>query len=228
MNPEEIAPPSTNLNTDNKKLPSAFKLFQPSKDAVVRNIWTFIGLALIPSVPVLLTMGGGSSLGEESTAALGLLGVGTLLAMVLGLLLFPAISLTQLRAAEGKKIAFLDAVKAGLPYLWRIVGLAILTGLVILVGFLLLIVPGFIMIRRYILAPYYLIDHNLGVGEAMRRSAADSVKFSGAIWGVIGVSILCALPGVVPVLGQLISTVLGLLYSVAPALRYLEIKAATK
>jgi len=80
------------------------------------------------------------------------------------------------------------------------------------------------MIRRYYLAPYAMIDRNCGIKEAMERSAAMSKPYSGSIWGIIGVMILISLVGIVPLIGWLASLILGMLYVVAPALRYQQLK----
>jgi len=92
---------------------------------------------------------------------------------------------------------------------------------------LLLIVPGVIAIRRYFLAPYLMLDKDLSIREAMKQSAALSKPYSGSIWGIIGVIVLLSLPSIIPVIGWAVSFVLMLLYSVAPALRYQELKKLT-
>lgn len=104
------------------------------------------------------------------------------------------------------------------------VGLYIVVGLYILVGLILFIVPGVIFLRRYFLSPYVMLDKKAGIKEAMARSAAISKPYSGSIWGIIGVIVLFELVGIIPYIGWLISFVLSVLYSVAPALRYQELK----
>jgi uncharacterized membrane protein len=130
----------------------------------------------------------------------------------------------QLRASEGKTVSFGQVWDEGKNYILRILGLSIVTGILILLGFICLIVPGVIALRRYFLAPYLLVDKNLGIGEAMKQSAAISKPFSGSIYGVIGVTILLSLTGIIPVVGSIIGALAGVVYSVAPALRYQELK----
>ena len=81
------------------------------------------------------------------------------------------------------------------------------------------------MIRRYTLASYFLIDQNLGILEAMRRSSAATKGFSGAIWGLVGVQALIGAPGWIPFIGPILSAGTAMLYGCAPALRYEEFKA---
>ena len=79
------------------------------------------------------------------------------------------------------------------------------------------------MLKRYILAPYFLVDKNLGIMEAMNQSAEASKKYSSALWGLIGVTFLISLPGIIPVLGAIVSALLGIAYYCAPAVRYREV-----
>src|SRR6185436_11176005 len=87
----------------------------------------------------------------------------------------------------------------------RLIGLGIIVGLMLLGGFLLFIIPGLIVLRRYYLSPYYLVDKDLTIGEAMKQSAADSKKYSQYIWSVIGVSVLLSFTGIIPLIGVLLS-----------------------
>ena len=80
------------------------------------------------------------------------------------------------------------------------------------------------MLRRYFLAPYVMLDTNCGIKEAMDKSATMSKPYSRAIWGVIGVMLLIGFINVIPYIGWMVAFVLGMLYSVAPALRYQELK----
>jgi uncharacterized membrane protein len=127
-------------------------------------------------------------------------------------------------ASQDKVITFSKLWSAVKKIGLRLIGLYIVVFLVTLVGFVLLIVPGLIMIRRYYLAPYVMLDKNCGIREAMDRSAAISKPYSGYVWGIIGVAILIGLIGIIPLVGSLIAFVMGMFYSVAPALRYQELK----
>ena len=88
------------------------------------------------------------------------------------------------------------------------------------------------MLRRYLLSPYYLIDKNLKIFDAMKASAKDSVPFSSAIFGLIGVFILLVLAAAViqALFGAagVIAVIAYYAYYCAPAVRYQEIKLASK
>ena len=107
---------------------------------------------------------------------------------------------------------------------WRMLGLYIAMGAIIGIGFVLLIIPGLFAIRRYLLAPYVMLDKKCGIKEALDKSAEMSLINPGSVWGIIGVLILISLVGILPLIGSLAAFVLGVLYSVAPALRYQQLK----
>jgi uncharacterized membrane protein len=208
-------------------LPSAFTLFKPSFDAVMINTWTFLGLLLAPFIAFAVGNVSGTLAGSYDTPS----GPAVLLLMVayaFSLVVYPAIPYVQLKSAQGEEVPIGEALRVGLKNFWRYYGVTLLSALVIFVGFLLLIVPGLFMLRRYMLAPYYLYDRKLGVIDAMKTSAKESKQFSGAIWGLIGVTILLALPSVIPFLGWLVTGALAVIFYCAPALRYFQIKQAAK
>lgn len=207
--------------------PSAFGLFRPSIDAVLLNVWTFLALLLLPIAGfVLFAVTAGAFAAADLTGVAAVM-AGLMLAFVVlaALIVGPALPYVQLMSAKGKQVTIQEAVRAGLKKFWRFYGLSILTGLIVFIGFLLLIVPGLFMLRRYILAPYYLFDRDLGIMEAMKASAKDSKRFSGAVWGLIGVIVLIGATGMVPIL-FVVTAALQVAYYCAPAVRYFQIKQA--
>lgn len=209
------------------ELPSAFSLFKPSWEAMMVNISTFLALVLLPAAYFLVislvfgSFSGNADTGEVSFAGLPLMLVGVVFALFVG----PALPYVQLKSIRGEQVSLGESLRVGMSYFWRFYGVTLLAALYIIGGFLLLIVPGFFMIRRYVLSPFYLYDQQVGVMEALRRSAADSKQFAGALWGLIGVMVLIGLPSIIPLLG-LISTVLQIVYYCAPAIRYRQIQGA--
>lgn len=143
----------------------------------------------------------------------------------------PALVRLELRAVRHESVNTAELYRQGLKFLLRIIGVGILTSLLIFFGCLLFIIPGLICMRRYALAPYYVVDKNMGILAAMKQSAADSKPASGYIWGSIGVlfvvNIFSALagltfsfmPGVPVIVTSLIS--LGGIFLLA--FRYVEI-----
>lgn len=204
---------------------SAFDLFKPSFAALKRNVPAYTLLFIIPLVISSL----GNMFGTEQNAdiddtqmALGALGT------ILMIVTTPGFLLAQLKSTRNETAEPGDMFKKGLPKLLKMIGLGIVLTVVFAVSFLLLIVPFFFMLRRYILAPYYMMDQNLGVFASMKASAEDSKKYSGAIWGIIGVVFLFVLANLLPVIGWLIYAALIVSYATATAIRYEQIKAANK
>jgi hypothetical protein len=212
--------------TEKPRLQSAFNLFKPSMEAIGRNIGTFVWLLILPfalimvgMVPNLLTQS------DSSVHTTGFV-VGSLVELagvVAVLLLGPALTYAELKSVRGEKVTVKEALRSGLHFMLRWIGISICLGVIFIVSFLLLVVPFFFMLRRYFLAPYYMIDRDLGVFAALKESAAESKRYSRGIWGMLGVEALISLVSAIPLLGWIGGTVLSILYFCAPAVRYLEI-----
>jgi uncharacterized membrane protein len=233
--------PATYKASYKAKLPSAFTLFKKSSKLVQDNIGLFAlvnALSILSAVVAIANRPGANDASWAGSGAFnlpgyaiaGVVGFGFLVVivfLVLSAFLAAMAAILQYDVAQGKKPTFDSLVSTAKNYWLRLLGLNILVGLMIVVGLFLFIVPGLIVLRRYYLSQYYLIDKDLSISDALKQSADMSKPFSGAIWGLIGVTFLLGLSGAIPVIGSLISVILGILYSVAPALRYQEIKTAS-
>jgi hypothetical protein len=216
---------------------SAFSLFEKSVEIVRRNILIFGLLYILPFI-----LSARSFTNEDAhhngsgitwNSLWPSLDDWLVISILIAVSLFAAIIfifvqvMTTVAQFEGTRVQIvkLSAVWAkSLKFFWRMIGLYILSILMILGGLILLIVPGVIMIRRLFLSPYVLLDKDVGIREAMRRSAKISKPYSSSVYAVIGVIILISLLGIIPFAGFVLSFVFGMLYSIAPALRYQEIK----
>ncbi len=56
------------------------------------------------------------------------------------------------------------------PKFWRYLGVNILIALIFLLGLLLFIIPGIIWLLMFFFAPYLIIDKNIGVIDALKKS----------------------------------------------------------
>lgn len=198
---------------------------------VMNNAMAFLLIIFMPSflslIGQILGTDGGATLSNtfslnatsEASVAHPLTTIGGLLS----LLLLPAGIYIELLAAKGKAIDTWKSFTESLKYFWRLFGLFLLVGLIVICGLILFIVPGVIFIRRYFLAPYFLVDKDMKITDAMKASAEKTKGRPGAVWGIIGVSLLFVLLGIVPIFGGLISLVMLTLYTCAPAIRYAEI-----
>lgn len=216
---------------------SAFDLVPRSFELVSKNLPLF---ALVSSAPLLMTVlsavnskevevGSSLSPGLLFQSALGMAPAVALILGIISLVLQTMALGLVLKAAQDKTANVNELTETARKFTLKYLGLSILSGLVIVLGFVLLIVPGFIAITRLFLAPYVMVSENLGVVESMKRSSELSKGNAGAIWGVIGVTILLGIIGQIlgfisPVVGAVVASLLGIGYSVAPAIRYLELK----
>jgi len=222
-----------------RKLTPSFRLLEKSWDVVKANWKVFL---IINSVTVVISvfsflaeigksekssalLSGGTGPEGAAFSALFTLGIFAFIVfMVLAVIYAVVVNCLNLQLAQKKKPTIKGVWNQARPKIADVFFVSLLSGLLIIGGLILFIVPGIIMFRRYYLAPYFVIDKNLGVREAMAQSAAASKPVSGYIYGLVGVGIVLGLPNIIPLVGPIIASALALVYSVAPALRYEEIK----
>jgi len=229
-------------------LTSAIDLFGKSYALVRKNLNTY---ALVYVIPAALVIAGviqlldnnqddawdwssafsssvlGPNLGSDSSFATA----STIFAIVLlvaSIISYFLATILNLRVVQGQKQGF-RSIWNEFQDNWlraRLVGLGILTILILIVGFVLLIIPGIILLWRLFLAPYILIDKKTDVMSSLADSWNMTKGYAWPVYSILLFSLALALTAIVPIVGGLISFVLGVAYAVAPALRYQEIKKA--
>lgn len=228
-------------------MPSAFDLFRPSKDLILSNIWIFGPLFAVPFIFWVHSWlwsplpGQHVSFWQHSdtisagwTASplpayplylyVGFSFMWLILALVAGLGALMLTQKAQLDAVEHKTLDFQDLWWAAKRQWRQLLGLYIVLGITVFVGFALFIVPGLLLMRRWMFAPYIMLEERTGISDSLAKSNSLTSKNPGAIWGMIGVMFLIVLVGIVPIVGGLAAFALGCLYSLAPALRYQQFK----
>jgi hypothetical protein len=134
----------------------------------------------------------------------------------------------QTRAVKGEKPEIMELVKAGANKFLPLFGLGVVSIVIAAVSFLLLIIPFIFVLPRLVMAPYIMVDKNLGVMDSLSESFKLGKAFFGKIWGAIGVMILVAigsgLLGIFPVIGMLAGTLLAIAFGLVIPLRYQQIK----
>ncbi len=217
--------------SDTRNYESAFSLFSKSKVAVLKNKENFFVIMILPwlisYIGEVLQFGLGGQPwtwnGDPAASLNPLSSMLGLVSFVLTIIFIPAYVKLALEASKGNVTNPKELITSSLKYFWRLVGLYLLLAILMALGLIFFIVPGLIVIKRYLLSAYYLVDQDLGIRESMSRSA-EAAKGNGmAIWGVIGVTILLAFTAVLPLVGAIVSTALTTLYACAPALRYFEL-----
>jgi hypothetical protein len=231
-------------------LPGAFDLFTPSKELVLRNIWIFGPLYAVPLIFYIHSWlwapkpgqhlhlwqhTNGFSSGWPGSSWPSYLTFMTIGFSILWFLIIGAAGTiaqimaqkAQLDAAQDRILDFKHLWAMVKEIGWRLLGLYIIIGIIVGIGFVLLIIPGLILLRRYLFAPYVMIEKKTGIRDSLERSAALSGRNTASVWGIIGVMFLIGLLNILPYIGGLAAFVFGSLYSVAPALRYEQLKKLT-
>lgn len=208
----------------------AWDLFRPSMAVLQRNLVTFV---VVITLPFLLLISGGliatftdfqDTVSKVGTLVAWFLIIG---AFIMAALAFPATVYTQIKGAQDEIVLHGEAFTAGRAFFWRFLGLNVLTTLIYTAGIILFIAPFFFALKRFVLAPYYLVDQDLSIMDALKKSAKDSDDFPEPIWSLIGVQALITVCGYIPVIG-LLAIVPSVLYLCAPAVRYEEIQKRTQ
>lgn len=231
-------------------IPSAFELFTPSKNLVLDNIWIFGPLYAVPFIfwlhswiwsPIpgqrvrIWQHSDSFSAGWPGSPApaypfyllVGFNLLWLILTFAVGSIAQMMSNAAQLDAVERRPLDFQDLWQVVKKQGWSLLKLYIVMSVIIMIGLVLFIIPGLIFIRRYLLAPYVMLERKTGILDSLKQSAALSKANTGAIWGVLGVMLLISLVGFVPIIGGLASFALGCLYSLAPAMRYQQLKRLT-
>lgn len=215
---------------------SAFTLFTKSKEAVLTNINSYAVLLLVPLAINIIASLSTNNTRDLSRVGFGGLGFGAvgvgaglgLLSTIISVIVSYFVYALNLEVAKNKKPDVPQLWPTVRKYGWRLLGATLLIGIMFMCGLILLIVPGLIILRRYILTPYVMIDQDLSITAAMEESARISKPYSMAVWGVIGVTFLCGIVAIVPIIGWIAAFALSALYQPAFAYRYLELKKLVK
>ena len=202
--------------------PGAFGIYKTSRDAIRYNLGTVLLLAiLLMAASIALDTLLSTLFGKRFADSFG-----QLISYALSTYFTIALTYAYLVSARHKKIDLKAAFAAAPPLFWRMFFLNLLTIITVFAGLILLIVPGIIFGLRLALAPYYLVDQNLGIMEAYKASWHGTKGHLGKLWGIIGVSLLMILPAFT-IIGIPVTIYLLFMYSAAGALLYLHLTKKT-
>lgn len=196
--------------------PGAFGIYKDSAAAVKLNIGPIL---LIIGLNILLSLALGSITGKRDSNMNPLQLVSDLVSVWFA----AAMTITILASVRGKKVLLGESLKKAWDVYFNYLILSVLTILALGVSLLLLVVPFFFVLPRLVLAPYYLVDKNLGPIEALKASWNNSQGHSAKAWGIIGASILMALLIIV-----LVGIYFLVMYSAAFAVLYLFVNKSAK
>lgn len=209
--------PQTTPSAPKTTWPGAFGIFKYSKQAVMLNLGAFLGLIffnILASVILNVLFGG-----EKNAADPGKLAIMQILSLLVSAVFAVAGTDLELGSTDGQKLSLGQTFrKVGKQWL-KMLGLILLTAIIIVGSLLALIIPFFFVLPRILLAPYFLVDKNLGPIEALRASWNQTKGHSGKAWGIIGASIVMFLPALT-IIGIPVAVVLVILYIAAFAVLY--------
>jgi len=154
-------------------------------DSIKKDFWYFVGIAVVYSVLTSVP-----TFRDDDLGKFGLLGV------VLSAWLTAGFLKLVLSYYDGKKLPFSELFTQ-VKYFWRVLGASILVGLIVLAGFILFIVPGIYLALRLQFTVNLIVDQDLGIIEAMKKSGelTHGVKWSLLLFVLttIGIIILGAI-----------------------------------
>lgn len=163
--------------------PGAFGAYKYSKEVVRTNIGTIVGLILLSFVVSLLF---GNKTNSEPTAL-------SIISDLVNVWVNAALVVTFLAGIKSNKIDVFEALKKGGSLFLKFLALSILSGIIIVLSIVALIIPFFFVMPRIVLAPYFLVDKNLGPIEALKASWNETKGHSDKVWGIVGAGIVMAI-----------------------------------
>lgn len=208
---QDIQPEKQQLTS---QWPGAFGIYEQSKDAIMNNIKSLLTLIAVLFGVSILT----GALFRSGNLQI----ISSIINNLFSISIAPAFIVIFLKSIDGKKIEAMDAVNNGLRFIIRYFFLSILVVLVLFASTLALIVPFLFIMPRLILAPYFLIDQNLGIIDALEASWTQTKGHSGKVWGVVGASIVMVLPALT-IIGIPVAFYLSFMYSAASGILYKHI-----
>jgi uncharacterized membrane protein len=203
------------------QVPTAWGLFKPSYEALLFNLPTFIALAVMVAAAFIAV-----GLITHFVHLAIVSGGAVLVALVFAVIVQAGLVVSELKSVRRTKISASEALNQGMYFAPRLLGLEIIFGLMTVIGLILLIVPGVIVINRYFLSQFHMVDQDLGIVDALKASAAESKGYAWKIWGVLAMVLLISLTRVIPYIGMIITIVLSILYICAQAQLYESIREA--
>lgn len=180
-----------------------------SKRAAVRfgwettkaNFWFVVGVYLtVMVVGSLASIFVETRLVVENSSAFWLLNA---ISWVLGLITSMGLIKISLALHDGGEFKYSDLF-TNYQRFFRVLGASILIGIIVVIGFVLLIVPGFILALRLQFTMFLIIDEDLGITDAIKKSWEITRGSAGNLFLFWLLSILIIIVG-------LIALIVGLL-----------------
>lgn len=223
---------------------SVFDLLGKSFEIVKNNWVAFAIVNILALLSVLFSFGGkkeadlpqNATFDQAVTAITGY-DLGTFLTyfiplaiviIALSIYLFAMSTILEVESTTGKKPSLGHLFEKAKGYWLRILGLMILSAIIIIAGFALLIVPGFIAFVLLIMAPFYMVDKNLGIIDSIKASFEMGKKHFWKVAAAILLTFIIAFGTVIldriPLVGGLLGVIITIAFSLIIPLRYQQLK----
>lgn len=154
--------------------------------------WFWPGVALITFVISGIGSEASKRMGENSGGAILI----NLVMMVINIIIGIGVIKLALKQIDGQKLEYSELF-ANAKYFPNYFAASLIIGLITFVGFLLLIIPGIYWAIKYSFATYLIVDKNMSISEAMKKSGemTKGKKMNLFVLGIcyLGVIILGAL-----------------------------------
>ena len=221
-----------NKTIPNDQLTPTLKLFSPSYKLAIK---AYEQIALLYLLPTLVYILGFVLIGKVSFTHFHLntrqiVGVYLLLLwLVIVIINFPATMYLRVKAVKSNELPSVkECYQQGFKIMRKVYLTQTVTYLLICFGLILLVVPGIIMIKRYVLAPFYAIEHNeLNLKGILSKAKTQTSPFMGYIFSTIFFLLFYQLAVSLIFGGNVISSILAVLLNYAVMffmpLRYKEI-----
>lgn len=178
---QPVAPAAAALPNVPPTWPGAWGLYKYSRQAIKRNWGVILGLYVL-------------SYFISAVLGLALKGAGQIIGGLISLFLTAVTIKVTFASARGQKVSFGGALATVKPLtVLKLLVNYIFLGVTLGFSAILFIVPFVIIFPRVILAPYLLVDQDLGPLKAINTSWELTKGHSGKVWGIIGATIAMAL-----------------------------------
>ncbi len=199
--------------------PGAFGIYKYSKSAVTPNVWVYLGLGVIYVIVSLVISQFTKDPAPHTAAPLGKQLVGNAFSLVNYTLYAGAATYLWLAGTKGESLSFGQTISYCLKSFGRMLATLLLSGLLAVVSFLALIVPFFFVYPRLVLAPYFLLDKNMGPIEAIKASWGQTKGHLSKLYGIYGAALLMGLLAIT-IIGIPFAIYFTIMYSAASAVLY--------
>ena len=196
--------------------PGAFGSFKHSAAAIRFNLGTILSLV---ALSVVLTLAP-DAISKDATFK----DLAVIIANILSIIVSLALVYATLASARFKKIGLDEAIASGFSLVAiRYFLMNVLLAVIYVISFVLLIVPFLYIFPRTILAPYFMIDKDLGPIESIKASWYSTKGHVAKIYRILGVMLLMALAILI-----LVGIYFLIMYSAVIALLYLYVTQHTE